>query len=85
MNPHEILAELDRLQITIWYQQLGPDQDPDAAIRFGTGNKHLYPELQRAVKEKTPELLKLGRFEPSKSATGIYIRKPNPPQAGGPT
>jgi hypothetical protein len=84
MTPHEILAELDRLQITIWYQQLGPDQDLDAAIRFGHGNKHLYPELQRAVQEKTPELLKLARFEPSKSAPGIYYRKPNPPAAGGP-
>jgi hypothetical protein len=76
VNPREILAELDRLQITIWYQQLGPDQDTDAAIRFGTNHQRLYPELRRAIEEKTPELLKLARFEPSKQAAGIYYRKP---------
>jgi hypothetical protein len=84
MNPREILAELDRLQITIWYQQLGLDQDPDAAIRFGTGHERVYPELRRAIEEKTPELLKLARFEPSKRTAGIYYRKPTAPEAGGP-
>ena len=83
MNPQEILTELDRLQITIWYQQLGPDQDPDAAFRFGTGRERVYPDLRRAIEEKTPELLKLARFKPSKSAAGIYIRKPREPEAEG--
>jgi hypothetical protein len=76
VNPHEILAELDRLQITIWYQQLGIDQDPDASFRLGEGQERAYPEIRRAIEEKTPELLKLARFEPSDRASGIYIRKP---------
>lgn len=76
MNPREIIAELDRVQITIWYQQRGRDQDPDAAIRFGDGHERIYPELRRAIEEKTPDLLKLASFEPSKSTPGIYFRKP---------
>jgi hypothetical protein len=76
VNPHEILAELDRLQITISYQQLGIDQDPNASFRLGDGQERAYPELRRAIEEKTPELLKLARFELSERASGTYVRKP---------
>lgn len=76
MNAREVLAELDRLGITIFYQQLGPDQDPGTTIRVGNGQERTSPELRRALEVRTPEILKLARFEPSNSAAGIYLRTP---------
>lgn len=73
MKPQEILDELDRLQITIWYQQIGPDQDPFTLIRHPAS---VPPELASAIKEHTGTLLKISGFEPSRQAAGIFYRKP---------
>lgn len=73
MDAHEVLAELDRLQITIWYQQIGPDQDSGTTIRHPGS---VPPDLAGAIKEHTGTLLKIGGFEPSRQAAGIFHRKP---------
>jgi hypothetical protein len=75
VTPNEVLRELDRLGITIFYQQLGPDQDPDM-LHIGNDGEHVYPELRRAIEERTPEILKLARFEPSRGAVAVYLRTP---------
>ena len=76
MNAREILTELDRLAISIFYRPLGPGPDPGAGISVGVGRERAYPELLRALEERTPEILKLARFEPSRHTPGIYLRRP---------
>jgi hypothetical protein len=74
VSAHEVLAELDRLGISIFYRQPGPG--PDTRIDVGVGRERVYPELRRAIEERTPELLRVARFEPSRHTPGTYVRRP---------
>ena len=74
MSAREVLEELDRLAISIFYRSLGPS--PDTRIDVGVGRERVYPELLRALEERTPELLKMARFEPSRHTPGTYLRRP---------
>jgi hypothetical protein len=40
------------------------------------GRERVYPELRRAIEERTPELLRMARFEPSRHKPGTYLRRP---------
>jgi len=70
----EVLEELDRLAISIFYRQIGPG--PDTRIDIGLGRERAYPELLRALEERMPELLRVARFEPSRHTPGTYLRRP---------
>jgi hypothetical protein len=74
VSAREVLAELDRLGISIFYRQPGPG--PDTRIDVGVGRERVYPELRRAIEERTPELLRMGSFEPSRHTPGTYLRRP---------
>ena len=74
MSAREVLAELDRLGISIFYRQLGPG--PDTRIDVGVGRERAYPELLRAIEERTSELLRVARFEASRHTHGVYLRRP---------
>jgi len=74
VSAREVLEELDRLAISIFYRSLGPG--PDTRIDVGVGRERVYPELLRAIEERTPELLKMARFEPSRHTPGTYLRRP---------
>ncbi len=74
MSAREVLAELDRLAISIFYRPLGPG--PGARIAVGVGRERAYPELLRALEERTPELLRLASFEASRHTPGTYLRRP---------
>ena len=76
MSAREVLAELDWLGISLFYRPLGPGQDPGAGISVGVGRERVYPELRRAIEERTPELLRLARFEASRHTPGTYVRRP---------
>jgi hypothetical protein len=75
MNAHEVLAELDRLGISIFYR-VNPDGLPVLPIRVGGGVDRVYPDLRRALQERTSELLKMAIFEPSRHTPGVYLRRP---------
>jgi hypothetical protein len=70
-----VLEELDRLAISIFYRPLGR-AGPGAGISVGVGRERAYPELLRAIEERTPELLRMARFEPSRHTPGTYLRRP---------
>ena len=74
MSAREVLEELDRLGISIFYRQ--PGHGPATRIDVGLGRERAYPELLRALKERTPELLRVARFEPSRHTPGTYVRRP---------
>ncbi|HZF59905.1 MAG TPA: hypothetical protein VEZ19_15690 [Rubrobacter sp.] len=74
MSALEVLEELDRLAISIFYRQIGPG--PDTRIDIGLGRERAYPELLRALEERMPELLRVARFEPSRHTPGTYLRRP---------
>ena len=74
MSAREVLEELDRLAISIFYRSLGGG--PGTRIDVGVGRERVYPELLRAIEERTPELLKMARFEPSRHTPGTYLRRP---------
>jgi hypothetical protein len=74
VSAREVLEELDRLAISIFYRQIGPG--PDTRIDVGLGRERAYPELLRALEERTPELLRVARFEPSRHTPGTYLRRP---------
>ncbi len=74
MSAHEVLAELDRLGISIFYRQSG--SGPGTRIDVGVGLERAYPELLRAIEERTPELLKQASFEASRHTPGVYVRRP---------
>jgi hypothetical protein len=76
VSAREVLAELDRLGITIYHQQRGPDLDPDTRIVVGMGGGRAYPELVAAIREHTPTLLKIARFEASRHTRGTHVRRP---------
>lgn len=72
MRPQEVLEELDRLGITVWWQQIGADQDPGTRIRYPASTP---PELAAAIEEHTDTLLKIMERR-SGQAPGIYHRPP---------
>jgi hypothetical protein len=74
VSAREVLAELDRLAISIFYRPLGVG--PGTRIDVGVGRERAYPELRRAIEERTPELLRVARFEPSRHTPGTYVRRP---------
>jgi hypothetical protein len=76
VSAREVLAELDRLAISIFYRSLGPGLDPGSGISVGVGRERVYPELGRAIEERTPELLRVARFEASRHTSGTYLRRP---------
>ena len=75
MSVAEVLAELDRLAVSIFYRSL-PDGSPAPPIRVGGGANRVYPELLRALEDKTPELLREASFEASRHTPGTYLRRP---------
>ncbi len=75
MTAHEVLAELDRLAVSIFYRA-NPDGLPTPTIRVGGGAERAYPELLRALEERTPELLKMEIFERSRHTRGVHLRRP---------
>jgi hypothetical protein len=74
VKPREILDELDRLAISIFHRPQG--RGLGQTISVGLGRERAYPELLRALEERTPELLKMARFEPSRHTPGTYLRRP---------
>jgi hypothetical protein len=72
MTPQEVLAELDRLGVTVWWQQISADQDPETTLQT---NRPVPPELRAALDEHTDTLLKLMEQRPGQ-APGIYHRPP---------
>jgi hypothetical protein len=76
VNAREVLAELDRLGMSIFYRQPGPGRDPGAEISVGVGRERAYPELLRAIEERTPELLEMASFEASRHMSATYVRRP---------
>ena len=76
MSAFEVLAELDRLGISIFYQMFGLRPDSRTRIEVGLGRERAYPELLKALEARTPELLRLASFEPSRHTRGTYLRRP---------
>ena len=74
MSAREVLAELDRLAISIFHRPQG--RGLDQTISVGVGRERAYPELLRALEARTPELLKMARFELSRHTPGTYVRRP---------
>ncbi len=74
MSAREVLAELDRLAISIFHRPQGPGLGQ--TISVGVGRERAYPELLRAIEERTPELLRVARFERSRHTRGTYVRRP---------
>lgn len=73
MNAHEVLAELDRLGVVLWWQDLG--REPRLpTLRFD--NRRVPPELAEQIRLHTEDLHKIMRWEPSKQAAGIRMRRP---------
>jgi hypothetical protein len=75
VSAREVLAELDRLAVSIFYRA-SLDGSPAQSIRVGGGADRVYPELRLAIKERTPELLRLASFEASRHTPGTYLRRP---------
>ncbi len=77
MSAREVLEELDRLSISIFYRPQGPGLS--TTISVGVGRERAYPELLRALEERTPELLRVASFEPSRHTPATYLRRPGGP------
>ena len=74
MSAREVLAELDRLGISIFYRPQGPGLG--TRISVGVGRERAYPGLLRALEERTPELLRVASFEASRHTPATYVRRP---------
>ena len=74
MSAREVLEELDRLAISIFYRSQAPGLGQ--TISVGVGRERVYPELLRALEERTPDLLRMARFEASRHTRGTYVRRP---------
>jgi hypothetical protein len=74
MSAREVLEELDRLAISIFHRPQG--RGLGQTISVGVGRERAYPELLRAIEERTPELLSLASFEPSRHTPATYVRRP---------
>lgn len=81
MQPHEVLAELDRLGITVWWDESrvrsGYPTSPTIRIE-GT----VPEELRVAIREHNDHLLKIMRTEVGERNVGIRHRRPHPPGTG---
>jgi len=77
VSAREVLAELDRLAISVFYRPLG--DGAGSGISVGVGRERAYPELLRALEERTPELLRVASFEPSRHTPATYLRRPGGP------
>ena len=76
MSASEVLAELDRLGISVFYRLFGLRPDSRTKIEVGLGRERAYPELLRALEARTPELLESASFEASRHTPGIFLRRP---------
>ena len=76
MSVNELLAELDRLGISVFYRAAGLGPGPRTRLEVGLGRERAYPELLRAIEEMTPELLKVASFERSRWTPGTFLRRP---------
>ena len=74
MSARKVLEELDRLAISIFYRPQGSGLG--TTISVGVGRERAYPELLRALEERTPELLRMASFEPSRHTPATYVRRP---------
>ncbi len=74
MSAREVLEELDRLGISIFYRPQAPGLL--TTISVGVGRERAYPELLRALEERAPELLRVASFEASRHTPGTYVRRP---------
>lgn len=75
MKPQEILDELDRLDVVLWWQDLGRETRLPT-LRFDADK--VPPRLAEQIRLHTEELHKIVGWEPSKRAAGIRMRKPRP-------
>jgi hypothetical protein len=71
-----VLAELDRLGISVFYRSFGLSPGPRTRIEVGLGRERAYPELLVALEERTPELLEVASFEVSRHTRGVHLRRP---------
>jgi hypothetical protein len=74
VSAREVLAELDRLAISIFHRPQG--RGLGQTISVGVGRERAYPELLRALQERTPELLRVASFQASRHTPGTYVRRP---------
>ena len=77
MNPQEILAELDRLGIRVWWSEIGAQGRYSRTPKIRVPDS-APPELCEAIREHNDELLKI--MDRRKGGVpGIYCRDPKPP------
>ena len=74
MSAREILAELDRLGISIFHRPQGRGLGQEISI--GVGRERAYPELLDAIEARTAELLRVAGFQASRHTPGTYVRRP---------
>ena len=74
MSAREILAELDRLGISIFHRPQG--RGLGQKISVGLGRERAYPELLDAIEARTAELLRVAGFQASRHTPGTYVRRP---------
>ncbi len=75
MSPREVLAELDRRNIMVYWMQDGAD-----SLAPGTRIENVgcvSPELRAAIDEHTEMLLQIMTRRPGESP-GLYYRPPGP-------
>ncbi len=76
MGPREVLEELDRTGMTIFWYQLGAHPDPDTKIET---DGRVPPELRAAIDAHTETLLQVVSRRKA-NAPGLFYR---PPGSGG--
>jgi len=76
VSVHEVLAELDRLGISVFYRAVGLGPGPRTRLEVGLGRERAYPELLAALEERTPELLEVASFERSRWTPSVHLRRP---------
>ena len=74
MSAREILAELDRLGISIFHRPQGRGLGQKLSV--GLGRERAYPELLDAIEARTAELLRVAGFQASRHTPGTYVRRP---------
>jgi hypothetical protein len=74
VSAREVLAELDRLGISIFHRPQG--RGLGQKISVGLGRERAYPELLDAIEARTAELLRVAGFQASRHTPGTYVRRP---------
>jgi hypothetical protein len=74
VSAREVLAELDRLGISIFYRRFAPGLP--TRLEVGLGRERAYPALLSALEARTAELLRVASFELSRHTPGTYVRRP---------